>query len=168
MNRSNLFRVALAAMSLAMLFAPASARGPQSDPFAKKPTKKVTVAKPVTERVIPPPALDVRAAECKKSAAPGQQVQSLPCMYLVRELKLQGVFRTGNQAEAFLLAEPTKQSITVREGDRLFDGRVISIREPGPSGGGQVVLEKVTKKQVGKKITETTESVTLDLASAGL
>jgi hypothetical protein len=89
-------------------------------------------------------------------------------MYLVREVKLQGVFRSSDKPEAFLFAEPTRQSITVREGDRLFDGRVVSIREPGPAGDGQVVLEKVTKKQLGRKIFETKELITLELASASL
>ena len=104
----------------------------------------------------------------KTSAPAGKEVQSLPCMYLVGEVKLQGVFRAEDQPEAFLFAEPTKQTLTVRVGDRLFDGRVLSIDEPGPAGNGQIVLEKVTKRQVGKKVTETKELVTLALASGGI
>jgi hypothetical protein len=161
---------ALAALAIAAIAAPAIAGRPAyQDPFENKPKKKVEVAKPVArETVIAPPAIEVRQSECKGATPSGQQVQSQPCMYLVREVKLQGVFRTQEKPEAFLFAEPTKQTITVREGDRFFDGRVVSIREAGPSGDGQIVLEKVTKKQIGKKVTETKELVTLGLASASL
>jgi hypothetical protein len=85
-------------------------------------------------------------------------------MYLVRELTLSGVSRSENGVEAFLYAAPTRQTILVRAGDRLFDGRVVAINEPGTATGAQVVLEKTTQKRVGRKLVTTTATVTLGLA----
>lgn len=170
MKTSLATRCAVASLALCAVALPAAAGHRQSDDPFKRPVRKgVVIAAPLPrETVIAPPAIEVRRTECKNATPAGQQVQNQPCMYLVREVKLQGVLRSAEKPEAFLFAEPTQQMITVREGDRLFDGHVVSIREAGPSGDGQVVLEKVTKKQVGKRVTETKELVTLELASASL
>jgi hypothetical protein len=168
MKTSLAARCAVAGLAIAAATVPALAGRRQTpDPFKEAVKPKVPIAQP-KESIIAPPALDARQTECKTSAPAGKEVQSLPCMYLVGEVKLQGVFRAEDQPEAFLYAEPTKQTITVRVGDRLFDGRVVSIDEPGPAGNGQIVLEKVIRRQVGKKVTETKELVTLALASGGI
>ena len=160
-------RCAVVAVALAAVAVPASAGGPQKpDPFKRDVKKNTPVPQP-KETIVAPPALAVRKDECKGSASAGKQVESLPCMYLVGEVRLQGVFRSDDQPEAFLFAEPTKQTVMVRVGDRFYDGRVVSIKEPGPNDNGTVVLEKVTKRQVGKKVTEAEELVTLAL-TAGL
>jgi hypothetical protein len=168
MKISFVTRCAVVAVALAAVAAPAAAGGPQKpDPFKRNVKPNTPVPKP-KESIVAPPALAVRKDECKGSASAGKQVETLPCMYLVGEVKLQGVFRSEDQPEAFLYAEPTKQTVMVRVGDRFYDGRVVSIDEPGPNGNGSVVLEKVTKRQVGKKITETKELVTLALTTAGI
>ena len=161
-------RCAVAGLALAAAAVPALAgRQKTLDPFARPVKPNTPVAKP-KENIIAPPVLADRQTACKSSVPAGSQVESLPCMYLVREVTLEGVFRTGDQTGAFLYAAPTKQTITVHVGDKLFDGRVVSITEPGPNGNGQIVLEKVTKRQVAKKVTETTELVQLQLTSAGM
>ena len=167
MKTSLAARCAVAGLAIAAVAVPTLAGGRQKpfDPFVDQPKRNTPVVKPA-ESIIAPPALAARQKVCKDSV-PASKVQNLPCMYLVGELKLPGVFRSEDQPEALLSASPTKQTVTVHVGDKLFDGHVVSIVEPGPADNGTVVLEKVVKKQVGKKVTEEKESVTLQLSSAG-
>jgi hypothetical protein len=150
------FAVALAAFAVA---------GPRqsNDPFkVNVDKKKVPVAAP-KESIVEPPSFEARAAECRERTGAGRSVTDLPCAYLVREVSLSGVSRSENGVEAFLAAAPSRQTIVVRAGDRLYDGRVVSIHEPDGSSEGYVVLEKTTTKAVGKKLVTSTSEVRLRL-----
>jgi hypothetical protein len=163
----HLRRALAVALALASLSVPALAgAGPrQTDPFKRDVDKKKDVAPAPKEAVVEPPALEERAARCRAAAPAGESVESRPCMYLVRELTLSGVSRSESGVEAFVFAAPTRQILLVREGDALFDGRVVAVREPGPAGGAQVVLERTIEKRVGKKPVKRVESVTLDISA---
>ncbi len=142
--------------------------GPQDDPFRRDVDKKKVKVPAVAESVVAPPSLEVRAAECRGAASDSTPVQETPCMYLVQELKLTGVVDGESGPEAFLAAGPTKRTVIVRTGDRLYDGRVVSIRDAGVNGPAEVVLEKVTQKRVGKKVVSSTSDVSLKLAGGVL
>src|SRR4051794_18568215 len=99
------------------------------DPFERKvDKKKVPVAAPA-ETVVAPPSFDERVQICRQRTGAGRSVTDKPCVYLVHELSFSGVSRSDNGVEAFLAASPSHQTIVVHEGDELFDGRVIAIRE---------------------------------------
>ncbi len=155
--------LALAALSVPALAAGRSAQDDRSDPFKVRVDKKKVAVPVPKEAIVEPPPIEVRAEQCRGSLSAGESVQSRPCMYLVRELKLSGVSRSENGVEAFVYAAPTQQTVLVRAGDRLFDGRVVSVREPSEAGGAQLVLEKTIEKRVGKKLVKLVDSVTLTL-----
>jgi hypothetical protein len=163
-------RAAALAVACAALAAPAFAghRAAQNpDPFAVKVDKKKVVVPVARESIVEPPSLAERAKTCRAATPAGTSVEDTPCMYLVRELAFTGVSESEAGVEAFVFAAATKQTLVVREGDRLFDGRVVAIREPGSADSPTLVLEKTTTKQIGRKLVTSTSTVTLGLASPG-
>lgn len=133
------------------------------DPFARPVDKKKVVVAAPAETIVAPPSFDERVVICREKTGLGRSVTDKPCVYLVRELSFAGVSSSDNGLEAFLAAEPSHQTIVVRTGDELFDGRVLAIREADAKGDASVLLEKTTKKYVGKKLVTTTTTVTLKL-----
>lgn len=158
------FRALSLGVASASLVATAFAGGQDpNDPFVKKVEKKKIVVAAPAETVVAPPSYEERVQICRQRTGAGRSVTDKPCVYLVHEVSFSGVSSSDNGLEAFLKAAPSGNTIVVHEGDELFDGRVVAIREADGSGEASVLLEKTTQKYVGRKLVTTTSRVTLRL-----
>ena len=171
---SNAFTTCRALLGLAVLavlsaspLAPVGAQSRQFDPFEDRKPAKKTAPRPVREGEVPLPALSERLAKCSERAgAAGKSAAATPCPYLVSELRVTGVFTTGEGLGAFVEAAPTKQTFTLRKGDALFDGTVVSIRSDSTDGPAAVIFKQVTQMYRRGGVRPVEQTITVPVASA--
>ena len=117
---------------------PAVLQTKRRDPFVvpsrvKREPPKVEIKK--VPQPIPAPGMDGRLTEYRNlvraSSTTGQAPPDKLSPYLVEELTVTGIFRTGEGYGAFVVAGPTRLTFFARPGMRTYDGIV---KEIAPNG----------------------------------
>lgn len=129
-----------------------------TDPFGQPPKKTVKPAaeaadanKPVLK---PYPPLEQRQAEYlhekQQARAKGLPEPNPIGQYLVKELRITGVFETENGIGAFVEATPTQTTFFVGPRTRVYNGEIVSINTGTDFNIGQVLFNERTVYVVGK------------------
>jgi hypothetical protein len=142
------------------------------DPFErpkkvdKKPVAVETKMLPPVQ--VAPPALDERVSRCKQSQYSTMSFavsgETSPCPFLVSEMVVTGVFtEAGGGKGAFVLATPTKETLIVREGDKLFNGSIDEIRMGANGAAAGIVFTQRIQMRDSKGVHDVESKIVREI-----
>lgn len=147
---------------------PVPAQVPENDPFFKPVKPKPQPVKPPDKwQEVPYPSLEQRQADYQRSRRDaqraGQPVPNPVGQFLVRELRVTGIFEVDGRVGIFVEAGPQNQAYFLTEGTRLYNGELVRVEQGEyPTPGRAVFRERVEytlRKQRKTDIVEVVRTV---------